>query len=124
MDVIEFLRARLDEDEKIAQATDGDEEVEWFAEQAGDRHHNLPEVGKHIGRWLPTRVLAEVAAKRAVITDHADALQQRRDRPGDVATTGWILGTLRAIYLLAQPYSSHPDFDPDWLRPIDRSVTE
>jgi hypothetical protein len=70
MDVIEFLRARLDEDERIASTTDGDGEVEWFADVARDRHHEMPAVGKHIDRWLPSRVLAEVAAKRAILEIH------------------------------------------------------
>ena len=126
MELVDFLRARLDEDEAAARRAasydDGAshdvqgpagtwaclDEAEWFgasyrggviAPRIG--YTNAPELGAHIARHDPARVLAEVEAKRAVV-DFADTYE----------------GSFHASQFLpklAAVYRNHPDFDPAWL---------
>jgi hypothetical protein len=120
-DLIAFLRARLDEDEAAARAAgagtwnidDGmccvvDPEEGQIA--AGEHHGSIrTRHVEHMARWDPARVLAEVAAKRAVLELHDDpsGLHVCEDQLADASECR----TLRAV---AQPYASHPDFDPTW----------
>lgn len=129
MELVDFLRARLDEDEAAARAaTPG----AWRYNP--DKHHHIvgtplfeeavfagpPGVdavcvagtgktddpqsmrdAEHIARHDPARVLAEVEAKRAVV-DFADTYE----------------GGFHASQFLpklAAVYRDHPDFDPAWL---------
>lgn len=93
MGIVEFLEARIAEDEAVAKATFGTdlayatwayEGNEVFAPMEGDRHapwmvtkdHEgcLPAVdendGPHIARHDPARVLREIAAKRIILEIH------------------------------------------------------
>lgn len=87
-----------------------------------------PQDAAHIARWDPTRVLAEVAAKRAILAQHAqtecvncaDAGRgtgtscrtcHHDGEPGGPTYYDGTCGTVRAM---AQPYATHPDFDPVW----------
>lgn len=138
MTIIEFLEARISEDELAA--TEGisgqaDPESGW-----GYMDHALtPHVGiiheavqaEHIIRWHPARVLAECAAKRAIISRHKpDRIlenwywSRRRcaecgkewhkwlnnDVPTDIGPEQGC-PTLRA---LASIYADHPDYQDDW----------
>src|SRR5690554_5666985 len=58
--LVEFLRAQLDEDERVARAADG--ESYWLDE--GDA------TGDFLHHHDPARVLAEVAAKRRILELH------------------------------------------------------
>jgi len=130
-DLVAFLRARLDEDEAVARSSadafrfmqGGDYSGVWTC---GQKSH-YPEVDQHIARWDPVRVLAEVAAKRAVLDLHQliqrdhmvfDPNDESAVRPIEIIPTddcnacdGWPCPTLLA---LAQPFADHPDFDPAW----------
>lgn len=125
----EFLRARLDEDEQIAREADqrkGGSVIGWsyFDFDFGDaytwrsygpfRHGDEP--GEN-STGLPTRVLAEIAAKRQVLDDAYQAGEteaQLADRQGlempvlEETAGGRILRSLAAVY------EAHPDFDPNW----------
>lgn len=96
-DLVEFLRARLDEDEERAR---------FVQRERGDRHE--------IESWRlschdeydllciePSRALAEVAAKRRIIDEGDDRY--------DGADEHW-----RVLALLALPYADHPDYDEEW----------
>jgi hypothetical protein len=148
MTLVEFLRARLDDDQEAASRVhqpyrlyacddgcleepmraddlygprDGEYETWADGEDLLPNHHNS---------WAlvydPARVLADVAAKRAILDEHAprelmamgDDLysypgmycgccsprdpQQRQRHP------------CRTLRLLATAYADHPDFDPAW----------
>ncbi|WOH20141.1 DUF6221 family protein [Paenarthrobacter sp. GOM3] len=92
MNIIEFLEARLDEDEMEARDMAG---TEWYDGGWPDDHCN--------------KILAESETKRAIIAqcrvDHEDSLT-RNDDTLELATV--------VLYLLAQVYSAHPDYDPGW----------
>jgi hypothetical protein len=92
MTITEFLTARLDEDEAAARENVEYEDNVW--ETAG---------------WLPpSRVLAEVEAKRRIV-EEADRYSPELEY-GDNGEWAFEV-TLR---LLALPYADHPDYDEAW----------
>lgn len=133
MDIREFIAARLDEDEAAARAA-ADLGVGIFPDWIYDpgsgvvaNPHRLGVVmdtgtvrGTHIARHDPARVLAEVAAKRAIVAEHANGgelvpgkyfcTECGSGEPYEYPTQ-WPCATLR---LLATVHADHPDFDPAW----------
>lgn len=122
VDLITFLRARLEDDEQTALAANGDEVVKWFGDEAVA--YGESEVGQHIARWLPSRVLAEVEAKRRIL----DAVERYLDpHPGQPCTNiddPWDSCDLHvermetalnpyALRLLALPYTDRPGLRRD-----------
>lgn len=112
-DLVEFLKARLDEDEELArEAVDG----LYPSEGPDDYVHHLvsaesnctDEQYRHADRWNPFRVLAEVAAKRQVIIAY-----EASSAPFLAAQRS---GLWMAVKALATAYSDHPDFAPAWQR--------
>jgi hypothetical protein len=89
-DLVSWLRAQLDDDERVARAAH-DPEYPWVIEQpepgspswyhpqllgknlisSSDPATLTPDEGEHIARWDPTRVLAEIDAKRRILELHA-----------------------------------------------------
>lgn len=120
-DLVEFLRARLDEDEQVARragetfgqigetgvivATEGDR-----AEECASA--NWAGIAEHIVRHDPARVLREVTAKRELLAyceramAHEDPLT--RDRAGEVA-----MAAITVTYL-ASAYGDHSDYREEW----------
>lgn len=110
--LVEFLRARLDEDEAEAKACP---EVGWFAAEWDEGAVYLSGTGasallrgrsfsvaRHVARHDPARVLAEVEAKRQIVSE----------------VTGRYLESWTAVThilaCLALPYADHPDYNPTW----------
>lgn len=152
-DLVAFLTARLDEEERAADliSAGGYQPQRWIVR--GDFHELWPpeiigldkpigapddeqpeefrvalaisgrNEAQHIARWDPARVLAEIAAKRALI-DHVARYEARRDSEwGCCHDAEQILagecpeintGEIKALRLLAAPYASHADFDESW----------
>jgi hypothetical protein len=139
--LVEFLLARVAEDEQAAQgATLG--RTSWRFENmqiwsgpttrapsSGDVlivKHTWPQEAEHIIRHDPARVLAECRARRAVIELHGLFMAWGRtpvcrecgpdedvEFQVEVHGRGWPCRTLRA---LALPFKAHPDFSPGWLQ--------
>ncbi|MFW6640669.1 DUF6221 family protein [Nocardiopsis algeriensis] len=130
MTLIEFLNARLNEDEAAARkalpgpwhVVDGDTDRAQVRDSSGgyvaatgsaeasEESLPVPGTAAHIARHHPERVLREVAAKRAAITEiqqHSDFFGRKR-KPVEEGLTGY---TLRVA---AAAYSDHPDFDREW----------
>ncbi|WP_433893014.1 DUF6221 family protein [Streptomyces sp. CA-111067] len=105
-DLIEFLRARLDEDDlTVREANTSPEMVTGIP-----RSYAEAPVAIHIARFAnPDRVLAEIEAKREVL----HIFERTRDySPIFMSGIGAaMVGTLR---LLAQAYDGHPDYREDW----------
>jgi hypothetical protein len=105
-DLIAFLRAQLDEDERVAAAADG---PGWGPDSPLIDGRELA----HIARWDPARVLAEVEAKRRVIdvlrgyepNDEWDTQPDMGQRANNAA------GALRA---LAQSYAGRDGWREEW----------
>lgn len=133
-DLVAFLRGRLDEDEHTARAASGNQ---WLSD-AGDSPADAwilnedmhlaevdPPTAEHIARHDPARVLAEVDAKRRIIAWHStphtlvdgfcveDTGPRTHQGEADCACCGYPNGCL-TVRLLVLPYSSHPDYRPEW----------
>lgn len=131
-DIVEFLRARLDEDEATAMAavpgpwrssiegrdhlggdcvilTDGGHSDLYISlpgeDTSGFRLQRQDATQDHIARHDPARVLAEVKAKRAVIEYE---LRYRTVRP--TTQDGWGVSASQILRAMAEPYSDHPDY--------------
>jgi hypothetical protein len=117
--LVEFLQARLAEDELTAlAAVDGsprwrasydyrdvkDDEGHYVVQ--ADSLHPSVEQAAHIARHSPARVLAEVEAKREVIADYL-----RLDAAGEVLERGIVEDILRCLCSI---YTEHPDYNTSW----------
>jgi hypothetical protein len=129
---LEFLRARLGEDEQAARAAVEDAGAEWYYDGGGyvlARHEdNLVatgshdflerERGVHIARHDPARVLREADAKRRILDEIIPRMNDMDDQihaefgvgPMDPST----YETLGLLRLLALPYADHPDYRAEW----------
>jgi hypothetical protein len=125
MTLSDFLLARYDEDEAVAREAGGSPWKpfpRWVAGEtnnAGIRRedgvpvagHSWPREMEHIARFDPVRILAEIAAKRAIV-----AHETSRSMPTVLdGLAVWVQITdTPVLRMLAQPYADHPDFDPVW----------
>ncbi|MGI5207535.1 DUF6221 family protein [Spirillospora sp. CA-108201] len=127
MDLVEFLRARLDRDEQMARACSG---VPWKATPSGTVSTDTGDPGtdgpayvamaendayaEHIARHDPSRALAEVAAKRQIVDDYEKQAwilgQGHRTPELDAAQS--VRGTV--LRLLALPHAHHPAYQEEW----------
>ena len=90
--------------------------------------HSRNEVGCHITRWDPARVLAEVASKRAVLDLHSPKPQANTASswyPGTPALECVVCSTWRhlpwpcpTVLALVQPCADRPGFNPAWLQEV------
>lgn len=138
-DLVEFLRARLDEDEQVARAAarvTGD--ANWTSGELGDciyagdsgsyvvvgpYDYLADELKAYFVMNDPKRVLAEVEAKRQIIKMWEDPASVRtlpegirdgRD-PDEVEVQVAIAEVVDdMVCVLALPYAAHPDYDPAW----------
>lgn len=130
-DIVEFLEARIAEDNEAAKEATNDghrwlvdeETISLWPADDDDRmygHITFPRKAhaRHASIHDPIRVLREVAAKRTILVEHADDEGQCArclDSDGitylGAYTAPWPCPTLRA---LAAVYSDHPDYRPDW----------
>ena len=119
MTLVEFLQARLAEEELTALAA-VDSSPRWRASysyrdvkdddghyvvQADSRHPSI-EQAAHIARHDPATVLADVEAKRGAIAEYL-----RLDASGDLLARGIVEDILRALCAV---YAEHPDYSPSW----------
>lgn len=132
--IVEFVRARLDEDEGVARGEITRREV-WQR-----KIDQMRRVGEMIGVGLvdfdgpgapgdPVRVLAEVEAKRRILKMHkpvpagygAEPRWEDRDYiprvcPSCGVSDGWrdVVAPCPTLRALVLPYADHPDYDPVW----------
>ena len=112
MDLVTFLRARLDEDEAIARAAIFEGCVDWAATYC-EHCESHEGTGIHIARHDPARVLADVAAKRARLDKYVEASVARQEYSSGVRDTLWMAHDWN-VRIDAAVYSSHPDYDETW----------
>jgi hypothetical protein len=127
--VIEFLLARIAEDEKAAKAAHSGAwtiAAPWgphdlltgLVDKSGARVvDGAQEMLEHIARHDPARVLADCDGQRRTVELH----QLREKGRGAVSACrtcgrrhGWPCSTLR---FLALPYVNHPSYRPEWAAP-------
>lgn len=143
-DIVEFLTARLGEDERIAQGMwKRAIENRWEVGSLGSKgtsyviikrdshswiiaeHVDAP-IAAHIARHDATRILAEVAAKRAIIGQWRQASDgYRRDDCDETAGAAWAALSI-VLVSLAGAYQTHPDYKghdmDDWEWPDGESL--
>jgi hypothetical protein len=113
-DLVTWLRQALDAEEQLAmEANDG--EVEWIGDDAAE--HGCDASGRFINRWVPSRVEAEVAAKRAILDAYTEAAEFYDAPANRHQPAGEVHGLYAAVQWLAVPYASNPGFDESW-RPV------
>jgi hypothetical protein len=146
-DLVEFLRAALDEDERVARMAMGGSKGRWtmdFDRDMGvvfddrqdvivlDEDDPIENQLSHIARHDPARVLAEVAAKRAIVELHSPTNEEEHGSPQgflgggrygyiepacitcgtfDEYAVPWPCDTIKA---LAQPYAGRPGWREEW----------
>jgi hypothetical protein len=115
-DLIEFLRARIAEDEAAARemlaaaAEIADLPPVPPYEYADDEEQVEP--FDHVVRWQPDRVLAECAAKRAIVEAYAEEVPDGRLSFGEDEGRGEALAYV--CKALATVYADHEDYQPEW----------
>jgi hypothetical protein len=126
MTITEFLTARYDEAEAAARAAmDVEPAYAHYGGTAAEAFLALAvsegeteEAAAHFERWRPEHVLADIAAKRAIL-----ALHTCQCPDPDCRDCGECSGAHHAdptpapcgtVKVLAQPHAEHPDFDPAW----------
>jgi len=118
-DIVEFLAARIAEDQAVAEAASGRDPKWW---DSGPGYPEAPEIritndrddvivaetgelaARHIVRHDPARVLAEVKAKRRVLELAIEMIEDEEFRAAGTTL----------MCNLATPYDQHPGYDPAW----------
>lgn len=130
-DLVQWLRAQLDEDERIArEATERQPYDEWDAVGAGDdddvsrSHWEVVKIARmsptpaarslalHIAEWDPARVLAEVDAKRRIIDLHKGVNDYCAEC--DLVRSNYPYHPCTTLRLLALPYADRPGYREEW----------
>jgi hypothetical protein len=127
MDIIEFLEARISEDEAVAQAAspapwewfrkDGtrspalygaDEQtvLDAYADDAPGYLSSKDEDRTYIAQFNPGRILAECAAKRQILANVPLVVTDMASEVG--GTSEYVL------MCMASPYRDHPDYQEGW----------
>lgn len=112
-ELIGWLREQLDDDERVARAATSN--PRWSLDEHGDgivwaeglnvvADRLYPDDAKHIARWDPARVLAEVDAKRQRI----DWIEGELADDSTDETVQW-LARLEAL-----PYAGRPGYREEW----------
>lgn len=125
--IVDFLNARLAEDQAAAEAARDLMDEPWKVIPEGPEEENYSgeyrisdgvtvagrvEEAKalHIARHDPARVLREVAAKRAIIEQYEGYVKERMR-----LMNGWPNLEIPPFMLaLAAVYSNHPDYRKEW----------
>ncbi|WP_189079229.1 DUF6221 family protein [Mangrovihabitans endophyticus] len=111
-DLVTFIRAQLDEDEGLARTAIGEP---WsgtveIGPNEDDLLCNDSGISRHIVRWDPARVLAEVDAKRRVLRLYESSSDaQFPDSDG-----GYASAIEDVMLLLALPYADRPGYRDEW----------
>ena len=139
-DLVAFLRARLDEDDRAALdvSWDDDDSRRWTAyhrkyddrwvlidgmDEGVEVHSTAADAGavvRHAARHDPARVLRDVEAKRRVVELHYAELVEVINADGDERSGYWCAECdgapfpCRTLRLLAWAYADHQDYRPEW----------
>ncbi|WP_433252904.1 DUF6221 family protein [Streptosporangium sp. CA-135522] len=119
-ELIEFLHARLDEDEQAALDWQRHKRIltDQFMNDPRRKHVRLrrePVTDAQLAeyaydsRFDPVRVLREVEAKRQILSAHAPG-----NNPCDAHDASMRSVPCDTVLLLALPYADHPDYREEW----------
>ena len=122
-ELVQFLRARLAEDEQTAREAAGGSGPDWYYDNGhvqsrshygsvatGSQDFLESEFGAHIVCHDPARVLREVGAKRELLRVAAAAHDYH-----ETFTSGFAAALEGTLRLFALAYADHPDYHAEWL---------
>ena len=122
-DLVQFLRARLDEDEAYARNAFGDHNdagPDWYEQWSGALNigeaedlvmTNDSQVSRFMERHDPACVLREVGAARQAIEHYERVAARSQQHPDYELATGAVEVQLK---IRALPYAAHPDYHEEW----------
>jgi hypothetical protein len=116
-ELIAFVQARRDEDQRAAKrAPSGPWEVDGDNIVSGRLVVARDCILPHIVRHDPGRVLADVAAVRAIVARYEDCLARLDDPDYSTAAAADQIREYEDFVLpsLALPYADHPDYREEW----------
>ncbi|MFF3732407.1 DUF6221 family protein [Streptomyces sp. NPDC002476] len=122
-DMIEFVRARLAEEERIAQAAGGDS---WRCPSgmSGEVHDRTGAItfslrghgfDQHIALQDPARTRRRIETSRVLLNEYAEVADRDTDRPDHDFSSGRAVGLGFAVRQLAAEHAGHPDYRAKWL---------
>lgn len=117
-DLIEFLSARLDEDEASAARSQS------VRNMLDDQHRQITPDARYGAEYVwretaasPARWHREVAAKRAILAWFGGSDPDGPAAMGIAAARDWALRSIAAQRIMAAVYSDHPDYRPEEWKP-------
>lgn len=115
-DLIGFIRAQLDEDERVAKKAG---EAMGFDDPSFPDYRTydgweLEAADAFIDHLSPARVLREVESKRAILDWHDAAWKNLNGHPDDLPGKGWLLAMVKVVKLLAVPFADRPGYQESW----------
>ncbi|MCM1943163.1 DUF6221 family protein [Streptomyces sp. G3] len=131
-DLVQWLRAQLDDDERTARMAAEELGDGWYYDDGfvlarreddmvatGSQDFLEREHGQHIARHDPSRVLREIDAKRQLLDLHSVGGGHEcstRDARGDIDHCTWVMGSeaCTTLRLLALPYTDRPGYRDEW----------
>ncbi|WP_335935525.1 DUF6221 family protein [Streptomyces sp. PTD5-9] len=122
-DMIEFVRARLAEEERIAHAAGGDT---WRcpADVPGEVHDRLGAIAfsvrshgfdEHIAFQDPARTCRRIETSRVLLNEYEEIADKDTDRPEQDFASGRAIGLGFAVRQMAAEHAGHPDYRARWL---------
>lgn len=123
MTIVEFLLARIAEDEAAARASggiswtvNGDEWSRTVTDASVVYDKGLPASAQaeHIARHDPPRVLTECDAKRLIVQEYLNEEWVMSQGHRTDWTAGGQAAREMVIQCLASVYADHPDYDQTW----------
>lgn len=127
-DLVAFLRARFDEDERIARAAEGTELAPWLdlyeatLNAAGHPEDERRAIGMHIAHFSPGRALWEVVGKSRILDEHRPYSETEREcvgcgLAGDTLPAVPDVEDCLVLRGLAMAYNRHQDYRREWAVP-------
>jgi hypothetical protein len=136
VELVDFLLARIAEDEAAARAVPPlghnydmggkrqderwvfDRTLPSSADGLGNwSQHRGPETAGHFARWDPARALGECQAKRAIVNTLDGIAAAAADTPGVIESAvyrGMARAMEEAVRMVAAVYGDHPDYREEW----------
>ncbi|MFH8514715.1 DUF6221 family protein [Streptomyces gelaticus] len=122
-DMIDFVRERLADEERIAQAAGGDS---WRcpADVPGEVHDRSGAIAfsvrnlgfdQHIALQDPARTLRRIETSRVLLNEYAEVAHLDTDRPEHDFPSGRAVGLGFAVRQLAAEHAGHPGYRARWL---------
>ncbi|WP_066943501.1 DUF6221 family protein [Streptomyces lushanensis] len=122
-DLVAFVRARLDEEERIAREA-GAESWRCPPELPGEVHDRTGGIAfsvrtrgydQHIARQDPAYTLRRIETSRVLLDEYTEVAALDTDRPAYDFASGRAVGLGFVVRQMAAEHAGHPDYQVKWL---------